>query len=127
MTRLLFATDFHGNLFGYEAFLDRAAAEAVDAAVLGGDLLPFPPRGGNRVEGQIRFVEEALGPLLRKFHAEYPSIRVFGILGNDDWSCCMPLLEALEPEGAFFPIHMRSLPLDATRRIAGYGCVPLTP
>ncbi len=127
MTRLLFATDLHGNTSAYDALLDRAVGEGADAVVLGGDLLPLPSPGENALAEQQVYVEERLSPRLRAFHRDHSSIRVFGLPGNDDWAAAWDPLEKLEPDGAFFPLHLRAHRLDDAHWIAGYSCVPLTP
>lgn len=122
MTTLLFATDPHGNVTAYEALLERAAERAVDAIVLGGDLLPLPHGAGDRVRRQLAFVREWLPGWLRRAPAP-----VFAIFGNDDWACCAPHLEALGEQGLLTPLHGRAVSLDEDLSIAGYSCVPVTP
>lgn len=126
MTTLLFATDPHGNTAAYEALLERARALDVDAIVLGGDLTPLPHGGGDRVRKQLAFVREWLAGWLRRVR-DGQRARVFAILGNDDWACCVPHLERLAAEGLVVPLHGLAVPLDERRWIAGYSCVPVTP
>ena len=126
-TRLLFATDLHGNRQAYTDLFGLAAAGNVDALVLGGDLLPLPLGQGQDLIGlQRKFITEFLRPALRGLEALHP-IPVFGVLGNDDWAACLDLIEKLEEDGLFANLHMRSFDLDDQRQIAGYSCVPLTP
>ena len=128
MTRILFATDLHGNAPSYTRLWALAAEEAVDAVVLGGDLLPLPL--GQKV-GAITIQRDfAHGPLadgLRGLHAALPGVRVFGLLGNDDWVCCLPQMDALVEEGLLLLLHEQAHRLDEARWIAGYSCVPVTP
>lgn len=128
MTRLVFATDLHGNAAAYDALWSVAQRSGADAVVLGGDLLPLPlGKGEGLIEIQRRFVRETLGPGLRRVRQEQPDLAVYGLLGNDDWVACLSDLETLEREGAISLLHARAVPLDATHHIAGYSCVPLTP
>lgn len=119
--RLLFATDLHGHRPAYEELLREAAARAVDAVVLGGDLFPAPARSGDRVAPQRAFVDDVLAPLLA---ARRPGLRVLGVPGNDDWAVAWERLAALE---TFVPLHGRAVPLDGELSIAGLGLVPITP
>lgn len=121
MTRLLFATDPHGNDSAYDALLARAGDLDVQTLVLGGDLLPMA-HGGDRLAAQLRFVREWLPAWLARARAQ--GARVFAVMGNDDWACCAPHLERLD---GLTLLHGRAAPLDEGRWIAGYPCVPVTP
>jgi hypothetical protein len=72
-------------------------------------------------------VREQLGLRLRRFHKEHADIKVFGMLGNDDWSVFERDLEDLERDGAFFLIHQRAHALARGLWIAGSSFVPVTP
>lgn len=129
MSRLLFATDFHGAREAYEELLREAAARGVDRVVLGGDLLPPPARSGDRVAPQRAFVDEQLAPLLARARERRPGLRVLGVPGNDDWAAAWERLERLE---TFVPLHGRAVALDEDDpcdgpAIAGLGLVPITP
>lgn len=126
-TRLLFATDLHGNKSSYEELFALAQADDVDVLVLGGDLLPLPLGQGVDLIGiQQTFITEFLRPALRDLHATGP-LPVYGILGNDDWAANLDLVAGLEEEGLFTNLHLTKHRLDETHWISGYSCVPLTP
>ncbi|MGD0089192.1 MAG: metallophosphoesterase [Planctomycetota bacterium] len=119
---LLFATDLHGNAPGYEQLLHKAVAAQAAAIVLGGDLCPHA-----RPPGQAAFLHTWLAPRLRRFRDEHRQIRVFGMLGNDDWGVLEPELQDWEQEGAFYCLHQRAHKLTAELWIAGSSFVPVTP
>ncbi len=121
--RLLFATDLHANVRAYARLVEQADALAVDAVVLGGDLLNVPPVGQCRVKGQRAFLDDVLAPLLRRTRRP-----IYAIPGNDDLVGAVgPGLAALEAEGVLVALHGRAVPLGEGWTIAGYACVPLTP
>ena len=111
MSRILFASDLHGNRDAYEALF---AMEA-EAVVLGGDLLPYPLKSGGDLLVLQRNFATWLAPLLDT----RPS---YWILGNDDWDAVRPILE-----GHGTSIHGRAVPFLDGLHIAGYACVPVTP
>ncbi|MCY3022150.1 MAG: metallophosphoesterase [Planctomycetota bacterium] len=120
--RFIYATDLHGNAESYEALLRQAVSSRADAVVLGGDLLTH-----DALPGQTAFMRSWLAPRLRRFHEAQPAIRVFGLLGNDDWGVLASDLEALEPEGALAYLHQKAHPFGDNLWIAGSSFVPVTP
>ena len=111
MSTLVYASDLHGNREAYEQLF---AMEA-DAVVLGGDLLPYPLKaGGDLLKLQTDFARW-LAPLLDS----RPS---YWILGNDDWSSMLTLLE-----GHGTSIHGRATEFLDGLSIAGCSFVPVTP
>jgi Icc-related predicted phosphoesterase len=127
MTRLLFATDLHGNRRAYGRLLDQALATGAAAVVLGGDITPLPPHEGDRVAPQREFIEGFLRDALRDFRSKSSGARVWLLMGNDDWGCNMDALEALEREDLCRLLHMKAHPFLDDLWIAGYSCVPVTP
>lgn len=123
-TRLLFATDLHGERGPWSDLLARARAPDVDAVVVGGDLLPIP-HGRDRLAAQRAFVRDALGPALAAFGAARPSVPVVGVLGNDDWGACADDVARHAPGLAL--LDGRALPLAPGLSIAGGPWVPVTP
>lgn len=121
-TALLFATDLHGNARGYEELFVHAVETRADAVVLGGDLCPH-----SRPSGQDTFLRTWLGPRLSRFRKEHQGIRVFGLLGNDDWGVLQREVESWEQEGAFCCLHQRSHQFTDRLWIAGSSFVPVTP
>ena len=85
---MIFAADLHGNHPVFDALFEKAAALQADAIVLGGDILPLPGRHSDPLLHQRTFTRGWLAPRLMKFHRDNPSIRVFGMLGNDAHIVC---------------------------------------
>ncbi len=119
---ILFATDPHGSESAYDRLLKEADRTAADAVVLGGDLTPH-----SDPHGQARFLKTWLRPRLEKFRAGNPTIRVFGLLGNDDWIANNALFEALNTDGLLFSLHRNCHALTPELWIAGCSYVPVTP
>jgi len=119
---ILFATDLHGNARGFKELFARAVETRAAAIVLGGDLCPHA-----WLEGQSAFLRTWLAPRLRSFRKEHQDVRVFGLLGNDDWGVLQRELEGWEQEGAFCCLHQRAHQLTDGLWIAGSSFVPVTP
>lgn len=128
MSRVLFATDIHGNRRAYGELFDHAAARGASAIVFGGDVTPLPPHDGSDPIGfQRRWIGEFMAPAFRSFRAAHPSCSIYTMLGNDDWLWNADLFQALEREGACRLLHAKAQPFLDGLSIAGYSCVPLTP
>lgn len=125
MTRILFATDFHGHAPAYEALVAETERRQPDAVVLGGDLLPFPQSIDEAVETQRRFAQ---GDLRRVFEQiRSTGARLVAIHGNDDWAAAAEIFERLAAEDLVDYVHGRAVPLSDDLWIAGLGLVPVTP
>lgn len=122
--RLLFCSDMHGNLMQYSKILQHAAGSGFDALVLGGDLCP---KGiGGEMQHQREFFETYLIPRLREFKLQNPHIRIFLMLGNDDWAGNLYMLA--DHEGEIFDIlGDDDFDLGDGFKIVGYPYVPITP
>ena len=125
--KLLYAADLHGNLSFYKKLLALATRKKADAIVVGGDLLPKTGEYANLINEQRDFIVGQLHPLLLKFRDGNPAIQVLVMMGNDDFSVNMPLLEEMEEEGLLKLLHMRVNHLREGLSIAGYSCVRPTP
>lgn len=126
MTRILFATDLHGSRQAYAELLSEAERRAVQGVVLGGDLLPHG-RGSDPVAGQTGFLREVLRPTLAAFR-DRGGCRVFAMLGNDDFSACLPELERMERDRLWVHVHRKAVALgEEGWSIAGCSFVPVTP
>ncbi len=104
MSTIVYASDLHGNREAY----DQLFALDADAVVLGGDLLPYPLKGG-----------VDLLALQRKFVAGYLADKMasrpcYWIPGNDDWEA---LLGPLQEKGIAIP--GRAVPFLDGLTIAG--------
>lgn len=128
MSRVLFCTDIHGNQRSYAGLFDRAVAHDVQAVVFGGDIAVLPPRDNPKaVDLQRDWIRHWLVPAFRAFHRDHPAIAIYTMLGNDDWTWNLDLLEPLDKEDVCRLMHLRSRPFLDGFTIAGYSCVPVTP
>lgn len=129
MARVVFVTDIHGYRPAYGELLDHAAAAGAGAIVFGGDISPLPSKGEGRArfEPQREFFSGFMGPAFREFRKRHPTCEIYTLMGNDDWSVNMDVLEELEREGVLRLLHMKVHPFVDGLSIAGYSCVPITP
>lgn len=123
--RILYTADLHGNRAFYKRLF--TIARKAHAVVIGGDLLPKTGHFAGLIEEQQRFILEELRPRLESFHHDNRDIAVLSMMGNDDFSVNMPLLEEMEAEGLLKLLHMRTHRLTEDLNIAGYSCVRPTP
>jgi Icc-related predicted phosphoesterase len=129
--RLVYTADLHGDIDSYRALLELAVATGARAAIVGGDLLPHAIKLQSAIQIQRDFLTKRLRPLLVTFRERYPSIVVYLLAGNDDWSAAITALADLEQEELAYPLHERVYQLHASDErplwLAGYACVPITP
>ena len=124
----IFTSDLHGHPPFYAA-LERLASEAHPSVViLGGDLSPH----GSSKEGVARQREFFDGPFretAKRLRRDTPSLRLFVLLGNDDWRANLNILEP-EDGGLWTLLHERALSLgsgEGNLFLAGLSWVPITP
>jgi Icc-related predicted phosphoesterase len=97
-------------------------------AILGGDLSPH----GLGEEGLARQRQFFSGPFqetARRLKRDTPSLRLFILLGNDDWAANYDVLESQDGD-LWSLLHGRSYPLETgpeNHFIAGLSWVPITP
>ncbi len=121
--KIVYATDLHGNAEFCEKLLKEAERKDIGAVVIGGDITPF---GGFDVIGVQRFfLNDYLVPRLEKFKQAMGK-PVFIMMGNDDFSINLDVLEKAEIKGALKLMHKKVLPLGKFS-IAGYGFISPTP
>ena len=109
--RILAAADVHGFLDVYRWLVRQAREQAVEAVVLGGDLLGIPDENEDVEAGMRACAEEIqsiFGPLGRP---------VLYIMGNDD-------LIDLPPHAGFEAIHRRRLEIGGTAFVGYAGGPP---
>ncbi len=120
MTRFIYATDLHGSLDLYEKLLGYAVSEEVDAVLIGGDISPLAA-----IPVQRDFLQNYLVPRLRDFRKKHKK-EIFIIMGNDDFSVNMDVLEKAEQEGILKTSNMKSHRFREIF-ITGYSYIAPTP
>jgi len=125
--KILYTADLHGNPAFYRKLLALATRKKAGAVIVGGDLLPKTGEYKTLISEQQQFITGTLHPLLLAFRDSNPAVDVLLMMGNDDFSINMHLLEDMEEEGLLKLLHMRVHPLAEGLSIAGYGCVRPTP
>jgi Icc-related predicted phosphoesterase len=125
--RMLYAADLHGNPSFYKKLFTLAVRKKASVIVVGGDLLPKTGEYKNLIDEQRHFILNDLRPLLFAFRNSNPAVDVLLMMGNDDFSVNMPLLEDMEAEGLCKLLHMKVHPFTQGLSIAGYSCVRPTP
>jgi Icc-related predicted phosphoesterase len=124
----VFTSDLHGHAPFYSALERLCAARHPAIAILGGDLSPH----GLGDEGVARQREFFAGPFKESAHRlkrDTPSLRLFILLGNDDWAANYDVLEAEDGE-LWSLLHGRAYELDSGPEplfLAGLSWVPITP
>lgn len=118
---VLYTSDLHGSEPHYRETFDIARRVRVRAILLGGDLATH-----GSIAEQRAFYADFFLPLVRDYFAEPGSADVWWIMGNDDWSTHVPLLE-----GAGLPrlrhAHRRVAPFLDGWFLAGLAFVPVSP
>ena len=121
--KLLFSSDLHGNEIQYNKFFKFAEQISADILVFGGDLSP-KDKYENFIENQREFFEYKLHDKINKFKAKSPKARIYLIMGNDD---CSVNLDVLDNSDLYLNIHAKRVKLTDNFDIAGYSFVPITP
>ena len=116
---IIYATDIHGETEIFEKMLDKAIRKKAVGVVIGGDLNSHMTMFAvNSIEIQRAFFEHFLIPLLEKFRKK-SGIPVFIMMGNDDHSMNMDLLEKAEKDGTINVMHNKVCEFGRTK-IVGY-------
>jgi Icc-related predicted phosphoesterase len=119
-----FTSDLHGQTDFYEQTLSLAAAGRPRAVVLGGDLCPHAV-GEAGLHRQRLFLEGIFVEFARRLREASPGGELLLLMGNDDWSANLPLLEQHDGE-LWRLLHDRVVEVDG-QRVAGLSWVPITP
>ena len=85
MFRVIYVTDLHGWVEGYEQIYVIAREEEITTIVNGGDMLPHAQ---NLIVTQRQFIEEYLHPYFERVDAS--GISYYSMLGNDDCGAVLP-------------------------------------
>src|SRR5581483_10516461 len=103
--RVVYTSDLHGNPEQYTQVLQLAAEQSARAIILGGDLFPnsHEPRRGLLL--QRDFVHAVFGSWLRHISTQFRALKVYALLGNEDWASTADLLVDLAAAKLFYPLH----------------------
>jgi Icc-related predicted phosphoesterase len=124
----VFTSDLHGHAPFYSALERLCARHHPSVAILGGDLAPH----GVGVDGLALQREFFSGPFretAQRLKRDTPSLRLFILLGNDDWGGNYDVLEA-EDGGLWSLLHGRAHEVGSEVEplfLAGLSWVPITP
>ncbi|MHA1145196.1 MAG: metallophosphoesterase family protein [Candidatus Helarchaeota archaeon] len=117
MTRILFASDFHGNGKRLQTFFRTKSA---DIFIIGGDIFSIEGDFRQVYVNQTKFANEVIKPLLKSLRKK----EVYLLHGNND--VVFHLIEEWENEGLCHVLHEKIFPLGDFDLI-GFGHVPPTP
>ncbi len=110
---IVYVTDIHGDDGAFEKALKKAKRAKAKALIIGGDLNSYMTlMAVNGIELQRMFLELYLLPLIERFKKE-TKIEVFIMMGNDDYSINMDLLEKSEKRGILKVMHNKTHKLGA--------------
>ena len=118
--KLLYTSDLHGNSNQYELLFAEALNQNISDIVIGGDITP---KKNPSPLAQKKFLTDEFLPLVHEYKSKM-DLRLFIILGNDDWACCE---EAIRKDSTCFLIHNNPVELSEKFNIVGYSYVPITP
>lgn len=124
--KILFTSDLHGHTKLYEQLLYVSKMERVESVIIGGDLLPNNCKFEESPKVQRKFIQIFMVPFFSQLREINPFMKVYLMMGNDDWAINMDLLESLEKKGTIRLLHKKIHPLKDFF-LVGYGCVPITP
>lgn len=123
---LMYATDIHGDVEFYEFLLAKSAEHKVKYLIIGGDICPnFFVGFDNIMEAQRQFLQAYLIPRLEAFAVE-TGIRAFIMMGNDDYSINMDLLEKANKKGLLKLAHGHTHEMGKWQ-VIGYSFINPTP
>ncbi len=125
--KVAYATDLHGIRRQYREFFELARQERVDLVIFGGDLLPIDGPFESCLADQLDFLADFLQPELEAFCRNNPTMRVFLLHGNNDWTDCRNALEEQLSLPNLFFVHNRRCTIDSRYQLIGYANVPPTP
>lgn len=120
--QILYVTDVHGDEAVYEALLDKAMKHKAKAIVIGGDATPLMAiYAVNSIQIQRNFLNMYLIPLLENFR-KISNIEIFMMMGNDDFSVNMDILQKAEKKGTLKVMHGKVNKIGGWD-IVGYSCI----
>jgi len=126
--KILYTSDIHANPEHLHSMLAAADKEAVEAVVIGGDLVPhyLPDTDTLGVlQAQASYLKNVFIPAIRQFKQRRQTA-IYLDLANDDFICNRNILEAHNLE-LINLLHLQKHPLTDKVDIVGYMMVPPTP
>jgi Icc-related predicted phosphoesterase len=124
LSHWFFTSDLHGQGALYEQLVAIVAAHRPRALLLGGDLAPHAA-GDEGVRRQRVFLQGFFVEFARRVREASPASDLLVLMGNDDWSANMDVLEAHDGD-LWRVLHGRAVEVDGVR-VAGASWVPFTP
>jgi len=115
MTKILYATDIHGDKEAIDRLVEMGKRKEISAVIIGGDITP-----GFDVFNQRMFIEFYLVPKLSELKDH--GTEVFVQMGNDDFGVNMDVLNDAEKAGKLKVTHMKKHSFGGFD-IVGYSCV----
>ena len=126
--RILYTSDIHANPEHLDSMLSVAASEAVQAVIVGGDIVPhYLPDADTLgvLPAQALYLNNVLIPAIRKLKQRCQTA-IYLDLANDDFICNRSILEDHNVE-LFNLLHLQKHRLTEHIDIIGYMVVPPTP
>jgi Icc-related predicted phosphoesterase len=126
--KVIYTSDIHANDHHLFALTSKAAHKAVDAVIVGGDIVPHYLPEAKRfgiVDAQAIYLREVFVPAIQDFQKHH-DISIYLDLANDDFICNRKILEDSQND-KFKLIHMQKHGLTENVDIIGYMNVPPTP
>ena len=118
--KIIYVTDLHGETDVFEKVLAKAGKQKVKAIIFGGDLNSHMTlMAVNGIEIQRSFLEDYFIPLIEGFKEEN-DIEVFAMMGNDDHSMNMDILESADKKGTIKLMHNKVYKLGVGENIDGW-------
>jgi Icc-related predicted phosphoesterase len=126
--RFLFTSDIHANNEHLFSMLKKAERKAVDAVVIGGDIVPHYLPGfhpSDILKAQADYLKKTFIPAIENFKARNRTTFYLD-MGNDDFIAGRHILEKRRGE-LFKLLHMEMHPFSEKVDIIGYMAISPTP
>lgn len=120
-----YTSDLHGDKNFYRELITICRENKVEILVLGGDLLPRKGHSNRSISEQKNFIHDFLGEILKKIKQNL-KVKIFAILGNNDWAAVLDDIKELEKAGLIHILHQTYFEIENNLFITGYPFVPPT-
>ncbi len=123
--KIVYCSDLHGNETLYSKLLDFSIKNKTEAIIIGGDICPHTHMNLIlAIKYQRGFIEKFLFEYFKKVKEK--NIRLFIMMGNDDFKINFDLLEKVEKKGLVKVLHNKLNKIN-NKNIVGYSFVPPMP